>query len=513
MNNQLAALIEAENEVAVNIESYLKKKKGELNQNLQQFYRKKNYEFILQKTNELKGHLEKKKLNMENIKAKVVKLQAMREDRKTEYAIHLVQQKMKLNAMKKQMEELQKVVKVKLHALEKQATEYNMQLVNDIKRVGYLSEKLNGGISTLKLSQQILGEKFKSVCDVVLPEEQAEYNPRDSQAEPLSEMEKPKEGESEQPQDKESVNPEEQANPSDKHSILANPSESSSAPKFGCINVNLADLNVTGSEAEKGTMQLDSGFEEIKGRIEEKTENYAYSSFNEKTSKYKVKLSSCTIKEIQLYDSVKFVLEGVQIYKKYGAENTLKSKIFDPLIAQKCPPETCGFGKRLVIYNPTTNKLEFRLLDKLYVIEHMFSLTEIKKVVVQNETKQIVKIQKSNSNLSETFRDSSLMKIDKLDRNADNETYREQCKLVRFYPFSLLTKDKRIELISETYTVFKCTISAFNQMLENQSLLKGFNQKLISNEPPKEKEKEKENGEGKGEIEPTRELENEGKTQ
>eukprot|EP01022_Parablepharisma_sp_SALTPOND_P004400 TRINITY_DN120220_c1_g1_i1.p1 TRINITY_DN120220_c1_g1~~TRINITY_DN120220_c1_g1_i1.p1 ORF type:complete len:1293 (+),score=291.69 TRINITY_DN120220_c1_g1_i1:80-3880(+) len=487
MNGQLAAVIEAENEAVVQIEDYLHKKKAELAQHLQIFYRKKNYEFTLQRTMEIKAVLEKKKQGVNSLMVHLEALRKRQEDEKTAFAVRKVQQKMKLDATRKQLDEVQKVVKAQLAALGKQINNYNLLIVSDKKKVGILNEKLSNSINNLKLTKQILGQKFRGVEEVCLPEAQTEViedateeDKRESVGAPFS---KERESNPALSHDKESVENIVAENAlSDRLSMVANPSESSGAPKYGCINVNLADLNVTGSEVDQ-LPEVD--IEEEKEVQEEELGRYIYSSFNEKKSKYKVDITVCPVKELQLFDSIKTLLEGMYIYKKYTTQNLLKVRAFDPLLSQKYPPETCGFGKRFFIYNPNNNKLEFRLLNKPNVVELSLPLTQIQRVIVPNETKKIIKVQRMAGTLAKGAgtTEVDVEKLDKLWREVDNEVFREKCKSVIHYPYSILTKDKRIEIVAETYTIYKYSIQAINQLLVNQSLMKELENYLIREVP------------------------------
>ena len=72
------------------------------------------------------------------------------------------------------------------------------------------------------------------------------------------------------------------------------------------------------------------------------------------------------------------------------------------------------------------------------------------------------------------------IKLDKLARNEENVVFREQCAAVKFYPLAVFTKDKRIELVAETYSVLKDIVQTVNQVLKNPGLIKVLNKRLIS---------------------------------
>lgn len=427
MSNQLASITKEEKEVAACLEGYFNKKKADLDSNLNNLYRKTNFDFEIQRYTELKTLLENKKILVKDLKVKLDRTLENQENKKTAYEIHKAQKKILLQVLKDKMEELQKVVKVNLRALEKHIKEYTIELKGDNIRAEFLSKKLNSGTNNFRLTQQILSRKFKSINDLEIPEDS-----------PLSLQE----------------------NKLDEHNSVTTPSKTS------------RNIIITPKNKE---------YKESNGELH----NYLYSCFNEKNSKYKIYTLTCSVKEIELFDTAKCLLEGVDIYHKNEGHNPIIKKRFDPLVSLKQPPEACGYRKRFLSYNPTINKLEFKYPKRLHIVEQLVSIESILRIVITNETKRIIKMQKVyNGDIKSTdsldgF--SSMSSIDKIERFERNETFRDQCSQVQFYPFSILTKEKPIELITESYTIFKYTIKAINKMIEDPNLLQKLCQKLIKN--------------------------------
>lgn len=451
MNGQLEAIIEAETDIAGQIEGLLGKKKGELNQSLQLLYRKSNYELFVQKEKEIEESLEKKRAKLKDLKANLEELEKGKEEKKTAFAVQKLQQRMRLEATKKQMEEIQKVVKVHLRALEKQISEYSSQIINDKKKVGVLNEKY--------ISMRHAKESIVAKCSVFSPQETFTMTKQPPEK-----------------QEVQAVNPEpiilvkeqQPEKESDKHSVLANASESGFVPKYGIVNINLADK--TESEAEK-------------------PDNAMFSFVEESQSKYKIDTDACSVKEVQLFEVSKYILEGTVLYKKYASQHSLKDKVFDPLLSQKYPPESCGYGKRLFAYNPDSSRFEFRIVKKFGVADSSIHLSDVKRVVVPNETKLMIKAQKGigaisiNESMSmEMSKEKEEMKKPetKLAKNEENESFREQCLAAHFYPFSILAKENRIELIADSYASFTYTIQAINEIIGNVPLMKSLCKRLIA---------------------------------
>ena len=449
MNGQLAGIIELENEAVVQIEAFFQRKKNELDHFLEIFYRKKNYEFAFQKLVELRAKIEKKKQRMSDLKVKLEALKKKREEERTSHAIQSVQQKIRLDTAQKQLEEIQKVYKTQITILGKQAKNFNLLIESDKRRVEIMNDKLSSSINNLKLTKQILGQKYKSVEDIHVPE-----------VEPVPVIE---------PSIEEV-----------KHSPEENYTKSEEMVKKK-LRYEVIDMDAFDSEEKESSEEelvLEKYMKQAKDEEkEEEPKRFIHSGFNEKKSKYKIDIVTCPTKEKELFDNIKTVFEGMPIYKKYTAQSTLNAKrAFDPLQSSTYPPDTCGFGKRLLIYNPDDNKLEFRLLDG--VTELSIPLDKVINVLIPTETTKIIKAQQAFGTTAKGDSKAKSVVLTKVDRQLENETYRERCKNVMYYPYALIINDKRIELIAETYTVYKYSVQALKQLIKNQMLLKSLKKHL-----------------------------------
>ncbi len=480
MQAQLEAMDEAEHEVMVQMEDFLKKKKTDLEQSTQLFYRKKNYAPLQQKLNEISIVLDCKHGKLEGFKSHSEQLRGTIEEKRKAFAVHKMEQRMKLEGLQRQLEEVQTVVRAHLRALNKQVEEYNAQIVNDKKRVGVLNEKLNSTISDVNMAKA-----------------------RDTESVPPAPESEPQRQEHEHEDVRKELIKEQLsadvAGLSDKHSILANPSESGSVPKFGCISVNLADLNVTGSEEDKeqfASAQIHSEDQPVQELSHKRgaggVENIMYSGSVREGSRYMIDVDKCSVKEVQLFEAVRLLLEGVYVDRKYKKQTSLKEKTFDPLQSNKFPPEVCGFGKRFLSYNPAASRFEFRVLKKPFTVDHYVSLFDLKQVVVPGETRQIIRAQRALGSIVGEARSVELsltrdgerkegeQRLDRLARSEENELFREQCASIRFYPFSILAKDSRIELVAETYPVFKTVTQMLSSVVENVGLFRSLSRRLIA---------------------------------
>ena len=496
LNSQLAGIIELENEAVVQIEAFLQRKKSELDHFLEVFYRKRNYEFTFQRLAEIKAQLEKKKQRIANLNNKIEALRKKREEERTAHAIQSIQQRIKLEAAQKQLEEIQKVLKLQVVVLGKQAKNCNLLIESDKRRVEILNDKLSTSITNLKLTKQILGQKFRGLDDIALPDT---INPEE-----LNEEERK---ESMQIHfDKNAENNPALSNYRETNDVLITENAGMEDQKYGSIGGNVMEYNEHNSDEEGSDFDLDNlraevmktehkKTEEVHAEVKEEDEpgRFIYSGFNEKKSKFKIDILSCPDEERKLFDGTKTLFEGMSLYKKYTTKTLLiEKRAFDPLQSFKFPPDACGFGKRLITYNPTTHKVEFRLVDDPRVCELSIPLSKILNILIPTETVKIIKAQQNFGTIPKGNFDDENIVFEKVDRQLENEAYREKCRKVIYYPYSLITEDKRIEIIAETYTIYKYSIQAINQLIKSQALLKKLKTHLIREALPEDEDLESE---------------------
>ena len=68
---------------------------------------------------------------------------------------------------------------------------------------------------------------------------------------------------------------------------------------------------------------------------------------------------------------------------------------FDPLAAEQVPPENCGFGIRLLQLDESLKYIRIKQNLK-NTIENQFAVVDLVRVILPNQTAEIIKIQKQN---------------------------------------------------------------------------------------------------------------------
>ena len=215
-----------------------------------------------------------------------------------------------------------------------------------------------------------------------------------------------------------------------------------------------------------------------------------YSGANQIESKYKINLDKCSVKEAQVFECIRPLLEGMTIFKKYKNKSSLKEKVFDPLFTHHNPPEACGFGKRNLIYNPITTCIEFRALKKPFGVDYAVALSDLKRIIIPNGTQQIIRAQtKLNILSSENERNVELqneeendkkteVQLDRLARIKDNSQLLDQYMKIKLYPFEILSQNSRIEVIAETYPTLKKLQEIVSKLVEDKLLVKSMSKQI-----------------------------------
>ncbi len=139
--------------------------------------------------------------------------------------------------------------------------------------------------------------------------------------------------------------------------------------------------------------------------------------------------------------------------------------------------------------NTDLTKLEFKQLDRSW-IEHSLGLKEILRPVIPNSTLEIVRIQKQNKGRTTQGGQGkeANLNVSNLFQNRDNQQYISRCVQVDHFPFCILTKDERYELIANSYNSYRFITGAIAEIAKNPSLLTNLVGKLEQLNPEQEEE-------------------------
>jgi hypothetical protein len=87
------------------------------------------------------------------------------------------------------------------------------------------------------------------------------------------------------------------------------------------------------------------------------------------------------------------LLDGAAFYKKFSSRQSLNENAFDPLNADKFPPENCGYGVRLFQLDKSLMCINVRMSLKI-AVETSICLNEIVKPILPQTTMDIIRAQK-----------------------------------------------------------------------------------------------------------------------
>lgn len=147
---------------------------------------------------------------------------------------------------------------------------------------------------------------------------------------------------------------------------------------------------------------------------------------------YRVDSNQMSASDIELFQAIKPLLEGVHMYKKFLG-STLRKSNFDPRLSNERPPEQCGYSMRVLKLN----------LDKKCI--------------------EIVSIQKGT-----VEKEVMLANLIKVSTCQWDQIKREGATSIQLVPFELITKDGSLDLVSVSRTDFLQCTKAINRLMSHQ---------------------------------------------
>ena len=186
-----------------------------------------------------------------------------------------------------------------------------------------------------------------------------------------------------------------------------------------------------------------------------------------------------TRSEVTFIERVMPLISGSNMYKKFSQNQLLNKNAFDPLNADKSPPDQCGFGIRSFCLDQDLKHIEIRQHLKP-VVEQVILISDLVKPILPQTTMDILRVQKQerhrsfaksgNNEMLEDFllQDakgsiSQLVKIGIINKNS--ELFKQKCADCNYYPFSLALNKGRIELVATSYETLKNWIIGINILI------------------------------------------------
>ena len=180
------------------------------------------------------------------------------------------------------------------------------------------------------------------------------------------------------------------------------------------------------------------------------------------------------------FESILPMLDGTIIYKLFKLKKPVP---FDPLESKVCPPESCGYSVRKTKLNKQLNKIEFRAIGKNGV-ESSIMVDQISSVVVPHMTSEIVKARNKGNDEEHTLEKSeefnkvyrTMKASGKVDLSSPAFVYKSKENI--FFPFVVVVKSGRIELLADGIQNYKLWVNGINLLIKYKQDLERLKYKI-----------------------------------
>jgi len=209
---------------------------------------------------------------------------------------------------------------------------------------------------------------------------------------------------------------------------------------------------------------------------------FAQGKLSTSTGRINNRIDYSPVPDTNIIETLKPLLEGRYLFKKFSTTQSLKKTAFDPLTGEANPPEACGYGMRCIKLHPNMDRIDLKHAFKPGT-EMSISFGTILRPIVPQVTMDILRVQKKifeNQNSAENsvlhFSSNPHMMQQKVTITNSRLDKYMNCT---YYPFSiLLEKGGRIDFVAPNYDVFKEWINGLNYLLKNKKNLGKIRRKV-----------------------------------
>ena len=245
---------------------------------------------------------------------------------------------------------------------------------------------------------------------------------------------------------KSKLNNSENTNENNNNNILRAKNKSQPKKKYNLISVN---------ETIKSTLENFNKLGGVELHKEKKNLNSHYETNTNLNNINNLNDISIPNKNSTLIQKIRPLINGLNIYKRFDNVNLtlLHRKNFNPLKADKFPPDECGYILRIFKLNPKKETLEIKKPEQKSNnhFEMSISIFDIEDIFLGEYASKLLKVKEK--------------KITKLDR--------ESKFLLKydFVSFTLVTTHKKIDLIAPNYISFINFDAAIKAIIRNPNLI------------------------------------------
>jgi hypothetical protein len=248
-------------------------------------------------------------------------------ERNTNYQADITMMRARIDNLKVGEREIKNTVKPQLLNLKREIKELNHEIINAKKKMEGIEDRIGKCMQSLDLAKDAYIEKFNLDPDEVtgspVKKTQFEYTKEYEKLKNIEPEEIPFDDDFEE--DQSEINVVEEIKPK---------------KKVGSVSLDLTELINFAIKAK----------EEAKEQEVEDDEDIVHISLINNSTKLKVNIRKLSDKDIEFLESIRPLLEGKEVFKKFSSSSSISQLPFNPFENKK--PERCGFGRRLLRLNP-----------------------------------------------------------------------------------------------------------------------------------------------------------------
>lgn len=335
MKQQLAAFVLAENECNEVVEELLEKKKEEIYHQNNEIYKDNNFDNLQIRIEEVNEGIKTKEKLIEKNKKVIEETELGMFERNTSYQAEITKMRARTDNLKVGEREIKNTVKPQLLNLKKEIKELNHEIINAKKKIEGIEDRIRKCMQSLDFAKDAYIEKFN-----LDPDEVTGSPVKKTQFEYTKEYEKLKNIEPEEFNFDDDTEEEQSEMNVQEEVKLEETQTQNKKKKVGSVSLDLTDLINMAIKAK----------EEAKAQEVEDDDDIVHISLINNPTKLKVNIKKLSDKDIEFLESIRPLLEGKEVFKKFSSSSSISQLPFNPFENKK--PERCGFGRRLLRLNP-----------------------------------------------------------------------------------------------------------------------------------------------------------------
>lgn len=177
---------------------------------------------------------------------------------------------------------------------------------------------------------------------------------------------------------------------------------------------------------------------------------------------YRFNLEDISQNEVSFLEKIRPLLEGSEILKKFVSKSKIKN--FDILDSLNLMPEHCGYAVRHFFLHKSLGKIDVKQplkpgFESTIISENLWGPVLSPNVIL------VLKAQGHLNNDDLDYDKLNEKVKDSVNFDVNSERFRELCKGISFYPFSIgLLQGEKVELVAKGYQTLKQWVNGINAL-------------------------------------------------